>query len=71
MSLAEEIMDKWAPVLSGVELKTGSRGVFDVEIDGEKIFSKALLARFPAEGEIKKLLAPKLGPPPEWRSKHS
>ena len=67
MSLAGEILDKWAPVLEGVELKSGSRGVFDVELDGEKVFSKALLDRFPAEGEIVKLLTPKLGPPPQWR----
>jgi selenoprotein W-related protein len=70
VSLAEEIMDKWAPALSGLELKTGSRGVFDVELDGEKVFSKALLDRFPAEGEIAKLLRPKLGPPPHWRPTH-
>jgi selT/selW/selH-like putative selenoprotein len=67
VSLAGEILDKWAPVLEGVELKSGSRGVFDVELDGEKVFSKALLNRFPAEGEIAKLLAPQLGPPPKWR----
>ncbi len=60
-------MDKWAPVLSGVELKTGSRGVLDVQLDVEMVFSKALLDRFPAEGEIAKLLTPKLGPPPQWR----
>ena len=70
MSLAGEILDKWAPVLSGVELKSGSRGVFDVELDGEKVFSKALVDRFPAEGEIANLLRPKLGPPPQWRSTH-
>ena len=70
MSLAGEILDKWAPVLGGVELKSGSRGVFDVELDGEKVFSKALVDRFPAEGEIANLLRPKLGPPPQWRPTH-
>jgi selT/selW/selH-like putative selenoprotein len=68
VSLAGEILDKWAPVLEAVELKSGSRGVFDVELDGEKVFSKALLDRFPAAGEIVKLLTPKLGPPPQWRA---
>jgi predicted Rdx family selenoprotein len=69
VGLAEEIMDRWAPLLDGVELKTGSRGVFDVDVDVEKIFSKARAGRFPAEGEIASLLHPKLGPPPEWRSR--
>jgi selT/selW/selH-like putative selenoprotein len=70
VSLAAEILDKWAPVLGSVELKGGSRGVFDVEVDGQKVFSKALLDRFPAEGEIANLLRPKLGPPPQWRPTH-
>ncbi len=70
MSLAEELLDRWAPVLDGVELKTGSRGRFEVDIDGEEVFSKARLDRFPNKGEIVKSLEPKLGAPPEWRSSH-
>jgi selT/selW/selH-like putative selenoprotein len=70
VSLAEELMDRWAPVLSGLELKTGSRGHFEVSIDGEEVFSKARLDRFPERGEIVKILQPKLGSPPEWRATH-
>jgi selT/selW/selH-like putative selenoprotein len=70
VSLAEEIMDGWAPLLDGVELKTGSRGRFEVLIDGQEVFSKARLDRFPAEGEVKRLLEPRLGPPPRWRPDH-
>ena len=64
-------MDRWAPAVSGVELKTGGRGVFEVEVDDEKVFSKALLDRFPAEGEIASLLTQKLGPPKKWRPSHN
>jgi selT/selW/selH-like putative selenoprotein len=70
VSLAEEILDRWSPRLSGVELKTGDKGRFEVLVDGEEIFSKAKLGRFPAENEVAKLLEPRLGPAPEWRSKH-
>jgi selT/selW/selH-like putative selenoprotein len=63
-------MDRWAPRLDGVELKTGSKGRFEVLIDGYEVFSKARLDRFPAEGEVAKLLEPRLGPPPQWRSSH-
>jgi len=63
-------MDRWAPVLDGVELKTGSKGRFEVLVDGDEVFSKARLSRFPAEGEVAKLLEPKLGSPPQWRSSH-
>ena len=61
-------MGRWAPVLDGVELKTGSKGRFEVLIDGQDVFSKARLGRFPAEGEVAKLLEPTLGPAPQWRS---
>jgi selT/selW/selH-like putative selenoprotein len=70
VSLAGEILDRWAPALDGVELKTGSKGSFEVAIDGQEVFSKARLKRFPADGEIEKTLSAKLGPPPRWRSAH-
>ena len=63
-------MDRWAPVLDGVELKTGSKGRFEVLVDGQEVFSKARLNRFPADGEVAKLLEPRLGSPPQWRSSH-
>lgn len=70
MSLAEELLGRWAPVLAGVELKTGSQGRFEVLIDGKEVFSKARLDRFPDKGEVAKLLEPTLGSPPEWRPSH-
>ncbi len=70
MSLASELMDQWAPVLAGVDLKTGSKGRFEVDLDGEHVFSKALLGRFPAPGEIAKVMRERLGPPPQWRPTH-
>jgi len=71
VSLAEELMDAWAPLLDGVELKTGSKGRFEVLIDGQEVFSKARLDRFPAEGEVGKLLEARFGPPPKWRPSHN
>lgn len=70
MRLADEILGQWAPLVDAVELKSGSKGHFEVRIDGDDVFSKARLSRFPAEGEIVKLLRPRLGAPPEWRSTH-
>lgn len=34
----------------------GGGGVFDVEVDGELVFSKAEQGRFPAVGEIPQLI---------------
>ncbi len=39
------------------ELISGSGGVFEVTVDGQKIFSKKALGRFPADGEIVSLMA--------------
>jgi selT/selW/selH-like putative selenoprotein len=38
------------------ELIEGSGGVFEVEVDGEIIFDKALTDRFPNLGEVSSLL---------------
>ena len=35
-----------------VELITSSGGVFEVSVDGQKIFSKKELGRFPEPGEV-------------------
>lgn len=34
------------------ELTPGSGGVFEITIDGKKVFSKKALGRFPEDGEI-------------------
>ena len=42
------------------ELIRGSGGILDVRLDGELIFSKKAVGRFPEPGEVKAALAPKL-----------
>jgi len=37
-------------------LVAGSGGVYEITVDGEKVFSKKALGRFPEEGEIIALL---------------
>ena len=39
-----------------VELIAGGNGVFEVSFDGELVFSKNRLGRFPEDGEIAKLI---------------
>ena len=39
-----------------ISLIAGAGGVFDVKLDGELIFSKHKVGRFPNEGEITELL---------------
>ena len=47
----------------GIEatLEKSSGGVFEVSLDGELLFSKKALGRFPQPGEVEKVLEPRLG----------
>jgi len=41
----------------------GRDGVFIVRLDGEVVFDKYDVGRFPAPGEVEGVLATRLGPP--------
>jgi predicted Rdx family selenoprotein len=69
--VAVEILERWAPVLEGVDLRSGTRGVFQVTVDGQVVYDKAGTGRRPRPGEIAQLLEPLLGPPLEWRKRLS
>jgi selenoprotein W-related protein len=46
-----------------ITLVKGDRGVFDVRLDGEMIFSKKAAGRFPTTAEIIALVRSKAKPP--------
>jgi hypothetical protein len=49
-----------------VELRSGDKGRFEVDLDGQRVFSKAELKRHIEAGELVRLLEPRLGPPIEF-----
>ena len=53
MSLAAELTGEGY----GAEAIAGGKGQFDVIADGDLVFSKHELGRFPEDGEIRALLA--------------
>lgn len=67
MSLAQELLIGWAPVLRGVELASGTKGRFEVTLDGELIFSKAAIQRHANRGEIAAEVERRIGPRLSWR----
>ncbi len=67
MSLADELLSRWAPIMRAVELQSGNNGRFEVTLDGELLFSKKVTGRFPKPGEVAGLFERKLGPALEWR----
>jgi predicted Rdx family selenoprotein len=66
-----EILEGWAPLLTGVELKTGSKGVFRVFLDGASVFDKADQKRMPKPGEMARAFEARLGAPLSWRKDRS
>jgi selT/selW/selH-like putative selenoprotein len=67
VSLATEILVRWAPIMRTVEIRSGEKGRFEVTLDGKLMFSKAESRRFPEPGEVARSLEGKLGPPLDWR----
>ena len=57
-----ELLDRWGPILRHVEVVPGSGGIFDVDVDGERVFTKAMLGRYPQPHEVLPLLEQRLGP---------
>jgi selT/selW/selH-like putative selenoprotein len=68
VSLANELLSRWAPIMRTIELQSGSSGRFEITLDGELMFSKKASGRFPKPGEIAGLFEKKLGPALEWRT---
>ena len=67
MSLADEILSKWAPIMRNVELRPGASGRFEITLDGELLFSKSQLKRHAEPGEVAAIFEKKLGPALRWR----
>lgn len=47
--------------MSTLEVVTGSGGIFDVHVDGELVFTKSMLGRYPDPDEVMPLLRSALG----------
>ncbi len=67
MSLAGEVLSRWAPIIRAVELVSASHGRFDISLDGELVFSKKASGRFPKPGEVAGRFEKTLGPALDWR----
>ena len=53
--------------MTGVELKTGAKGVYKATVDDEVIYDKSVMGRKPEAGEIGRLAEGVLGPRIRWR----
>lgn len=62
MSAVADLLHHYQHVIEDVTIVTGAKGVFDVEVDGELIYSKHATRRHPRAGEVLELLRARLGP---------
>ena len=55
MGTASDLLGDYQHVISELTLITGSKGVFDVTVDGEVLFSKHATGRHAKPGEVLQL----------------
>ena len=55
MSAADDLLSHYQHVIDRLTLVTGSKGVFDVVVDGETLYSKQAMGRHAEPGEVLEL----------------
>lgn len=61
MSAVNDIMSRYQHIVGSLTLTTGSKGVFDVSVDGDLVYSKAETGRHAEPGEVLELFVEKYG----------
>lgn len=59
---AQELLTTFVDELAEVALIPGKGGVFDVRLDGEMVWSRAVERRFPELPELKQLIRDRIAP---------
>lgn len=60
--IAQELLTTFAEELAEVALVPGESGVFEVRLDGEMLFDRAVVGRFPDPKELKQLIRDRVAP---------
>ena len=55
MSAAHDLLHDYQHIISEVRLVTGSKGTFEVVVDGDNLYSKAASGRHARPGEVLEL----------------
>ena len=62
MRTVQDLLHEYQHVIEELTVVTGSSGVFDVELDGEVLYSKRATGRHAEPGEVLDLFRARLGP---------
>jgi len=60
--LAQELLTTFTDELGEVALVPGTGGVFEVSVDGDLVFARATVGRFPESKELKQLIRDRVAP---------
>ena len=60
--MTEELLNNYQHVINTLTLITGSKGAFEVKVNGDLIFSKKQLKRHAEPGEVLELFKEIVGP---------
>ncbi len=55
MSAAHDLLRDYQHVIAELRLVTGAKGIFDVIVDGEMLYSKGITGRHAGPGEVLEL----------------
>jgi selenoprotein W-related protein len=55
------ILEAWEAEVAAVEVVPGANGIFDVHLDGDLVFTKSMLGRYPEPDEVFPLIRERLG----------
>lgn len=61
MSAVADLLGNYQHVIESIEVITGAKGVFDVDVDGERLYSKHSTGRHAGDGEVLALFTEKYG----------
>ena len=63
--MAQELLSTFADELGEVALVPGTGGIFEVRLNGERLWNKKQAGRFPEPKEIKQLIRDRIAPAKE------
>ncbi len=62
MSATNDLLTNYQHIISDLTLTTGTKGVFDVTVNGELLYSKGETGRHANDGEVLELFTELVGP---------
>lgn len=62
------LLDGWGAVLESVDVIAGTGGIFDIHVDGERVFEKRMLGRYPEPDDVLPIIRERIGPEVMHRS---